>query len=117
MQAIIKVMLNAADLSSAVKDFPCAQKWAKNHQQELFLQGDHETKLGLTTSPMCDRLRDRSHFASSQEEHLRCVVLPVFDLLGLALPTVAAECVPAIKGNQTLWKREIALSLTSATAF
>ena len=104
-QLLMQVVLNLANLSSPAKPFTQAKEWALRQQAERFAQGDAEVQLGMTTSHMCDRLRDRAAFSRYEEEHLTCVVIPAFQMLGGFLPAVKSQCLPPLRHSQSEWKK------------
>ena len=106
-QLLMQVVLNLANMSSPVRPFTQAKEWALGQQAERFAQGDVEVQLGMATSHMCDRLRDRGAFSRHEEEHLTYVVIPAFKMLGEFLPAVKSQCLPPLRHSQSEWKKTI----------
>mmetsp|Transcript_8193 Transcript_8193/g.9088 ORF Transcript_8193/g.9088 Transcript_8193/m.9088 type:complete len:630 (-) Transcript_8193:52-1941(-) len=85
---LIKIILKSADLSNPSKPFPIARYWANMIQEEFFLQGDKEKKLGLDYSPFCDRAT--SDLFKMQVNFIDFIVHPLFESVYKFLPKFLA---------------------------
>ncbi len=65
--------MQVADLGHLWQAWDCHKHWVELLEEEMFLQGDHEHKIGLQVSPMADRTKPG--ISSTQVPQLKDCVL------------------------------------------
>ncbi|CEL91796.1 unnamed protein product [Vitrella brassicaformis CCMP3155] len=76
---LLKLLIKAADIGHAAKEWSIHLKWTLRVQQEFWEQGDAEMLLGLPQSPLCDR--SNSDIPANQTGFLKYVAIPLFSLV------------------------------------
>jgi len=93
----LRMVLHCADISNPARPLKHCTEWGRRVQDELYIQGDLERKLGLNVTPACDRATMQAWH--SQAVFIRrlmrpCILTleplaPVF--VGLAMPNICAS--------------------------
>lgn len=86
--ALLDMLLKCADVSNPIRPLPLATYWSDMIQEENFLQGEHERRLGLPISPFMDRenpLREKMGVS-----FLDYIVMPLFSAVAKVLPSIGA---------------------------
>ncbi|KAL7668580.1 hypothetical protein ACOME3_009281 [Neoechinorhynchus agilis] len=98
---MLKMTIRMADGGTPCKPWNIYQRWAKAVQEEFYLQGDEEKKLGIDVTPNCDRRRVNE--LEVQIKFIKFSTLPILEILtdARALRPVSFEK-DAIKD----WKRK-----------
>eukprot|EP00914_Ancora_sagittata_P029282 GHVO01057878.1.p1 GENE.GHVO01057878.1~~GHVO01057878.1.p1 ORF type:complete len:434 (+),score=8.77 GHVO01057878.1:250-1551(+) len=81
-------VLKAADIAYVSMDTNLAEDWTYRLYNEFWAQGDKESKLGLTISPLCDRrnVEGTPNFFLSTQRFMTIIAAPlVFELCRLEL--------------------------------
>jgi hypothetical protein len=85
-----QMALKCADLSHMVDATSYHLKWVADLEQECFLQGDAEKRLGLPVTPLFDRTKPG--LTKSQVAFMEIVALPLFQALSEAFPDTQYLC-------------------------
>jgi hypothetical protein len=85
---LAQIIIKAADLSNAVRDFDQAIATTEKLMDEFFMQGDCESELGFEISPMCDR-NSAAPTPVGQIGFYRFVAGPLFSALHAFFPELA----------------------------
>jgi len=84
VRLVVATALKFADLGHSFKPFHLHEQWTARITEEFWLLGDREKSIGVPTSPLCDRERDRN-IAQSQMGFFQFICSPflkvVADLL------------------------------------
>jgi len=101
---VTKMCLKAGDLSHAALEWHQHYKWSMCLTEEFYRQGDEEARLGMPTSPLCNRM-DNSRLSTYQNGFLNFVVLPLFTELQAIDETGSVDkyCVERIRSNDRTW--------------
>eukprot|EP01053_Blabericola_migrator_P009439 Blabericola_migrator_1__9438@NODE_510_length_7944_cov_147_881554_g391_i0_p4_GENE_NODE_510_length_7944_cov_147_881554_g391_i0NODE_510_length_7944_cov_147_881554_g391_i0_p4_ORF_typecomplete_len301_score25_17PDEase_I/PF00233_19/6e28_NODE_510_length_7944_cov_147_881554_g391_i020792981 len=106
MWHMLKMIVKAADISHACVDWAQHLEWSCRIQEEFYQQGEEESQLGYTKSPLCDR-DSHTSYPKSQKGFLEFVVAPLFlelreaDTEGL----IASACLNQLYSNKDVWAR------------
>ena len=100
-QEIINLVIHSADIAHNTKPFVLSEKWCEYLTEEFHQQGDKEKSLNLPVSFLCDR--DTSNVPKSQIGFINFVIIPTFDLLKDAFPSLEYLLVNA-KKNLAEWE-------------
>ncbi|EKX54147.1 hypothetical protein GUITHDRAFT_43702, partial [Guillardia theta CCMP2712] len=101
---LLKAVLHVCDISNPAKPRELAISWTERCIEEFFSQGDQEKSLGLPVSPQCNR--ETTSIPDSQIGFIEFVVLPSFQVLSTALPTIKDVCLPNLHSNLNYWKEK-----------
>eukprot|EP00756_Hemistasia_phaeocysticola_P038729 Hpha_TRINITY_DN16778_c4_g1::TRINITY_DN16778_c4_g1_i2::g.77547::m.77547/K13761/PDE9; high affinity cGMP-specific 3',5'-cyclic phosphodiesterase 9 len=102
--------LRICDLAAWGRPLELHKKWMDRVREEFYLQGDKETKLGLSPSTYHDtqwttaRERDDSDFAAGQVHFIDSVVLPLFGEMQRLVPEMEQFAKEA-KENRAHWEQ------------
>merc|ERR1712151_312564 len=75
IQQMQRMLMRAADVGHATKEWPAHVEWSKRITQEFHGQGDEELELGLPVGPL--NSREGFNFAKSQNGFLTFLCLPL----------------------------------------
>jgi hypothetical protein len=75
----MKMVVKCADVGNPAKRLNISQQWSHRVQEEFFLQGDEEKRLGLPISPFMDR--DKPNLSKSQIGFIDYIAKPLFECL------------------------------------
>jgi len=103
----LKLLLHTADISNPLKPFVINQAWASRVQDEFFLQGDEEKRLGLPVGMLNDR--DKVNRAGSEHGFISFLVCPlVFALVGCfpALHPLAGQMASNSQDWRNYWVQQ-----------
>ena len=84
---VLQLVLKAADMSHLAYNFDMHTQWVELLQEEMFLQGDHEIRMGLAPSALCDRTKPG--ITSSQADFIDFVALRMYKMLAEAFPSTS----------------------------
>lgn len=99
---LLQVTLKLADISHAFAlDWEGHQKWTGRMEEELYLQGDIENRLGMPVSVFMDRTK--AAFISSQAGFFDVFVLPLLEVLRKHFPD-AEPWVARATSNRDRWR-------------
>ena len=54
-QDLLNIIIHCGDLGTQTRDFETALSWTYLVQEEFFIQGDEERRLGFPVTNLCDR--------------------------------------------------------------
>ena len=87
-QNVLNLLIHASDLSNQSRPFHIARLWSELLiEGEFFVQGDKEKVLNLPVSFLCDR--ETVNLPKSQVGFIAGLILPMFKIIGTAIPDVA----------------------------
>ncbi len=101
-QSLFDFMIHSADLAHNTKLFNISLKWVELLSEEFWLQGDKEKSMNLPVSFLCDR--ENYNIPKSQVGFIKGFVIPTFDCLVNAFPTLKFVLVNA-KTNLNRWQK------------
>lgn len=78
---LAKTCIKAADICHSALPWEMHYAWSCRCVEEFFEQGDEERRLGVPTSPLCDRNATAENLVKSQSGFIQIVCLPLFDAL------------------------------------
>jgi len=92
----LQMALKVADLGHCALPLDQHIEWVKRLEEELFVQGDEERRLGLAISPLMDRRLPGVSAPESQAGFYQVVVLPLFLVWAKSYPS----CEPLLRQAQ-----------------
>ncbi len=95
-------LLHACDIAGQAKAKHLALIWATRVFAEFFHQGDVENRLGLPTSPLCDR--SSTVISSAEIGFIKFIMQPTFDLVMQLLPNGGEACLRELEHNLEYWR-------------
>ena len=100
---IFRLVMKAADIGHAAKNFELHEKWCKLVVEEFYEQGDLEKELGLPVSMYCDRAT--TDISKSQAGFIKNIVYPLFTTLNSIVLSEMIEinCLGQIRNNELYW--------------
>lgn len=100
----IKLILKCADINNPAKPLPVVKIWTERVMEEFFHQGDLEKAKGMDVSPLCDRATVSR--AKSQMGFINFVVMPLFEVLCIMIPSVRTKHIQFLKASADYWKSQ-----------
>jgi len=113
---LLDTLLHAADLSNPAKPREIALAWSRRVNEEFWLQGDEERRLGLAISPMCDREAGMAVIPQSQLGFINFVVRPLYNPLA-ELVAEAEQFKEQMAENVAFWEEKKGESATFEQLF
>jgi len=101
---MLDVVLHAADISNPTKPRPAMLRWIHHLLDELWTQGDEESRLGLEVSPLCDRAAGQTSVPKTQLGFIDFVIQPLFAPI-TALVHEAQEATQNLEENKAFWQQ------------
>merc|ERR1719461_159562 len=105
-QLLFKGIIKMGDLSHSCKPLECHKIWTEKINEEFCRQGDKEKKLGLSVSPLCDRVGQ--DVPSGQIGFYTFIVTPLFTTCTKFFHENGGfqEALNQIEINTNYWKAE-----------
>ena len=110
----MEICLKCADIGHCAKELDLHKRWTSLLAQELFLQGDKESSLGLPVSPLCNR--ETLVLCKSQVSFITAFVQPLYlqweELVRRAMEGRGEDkmevtiCLQHIRDNLLFWECE-----------
>mmetsp|Transcript_11580 Transcript_11580/g.13396 ORF Transcript_11580/g.13396 Transcript_11580/m.13396 type:complete len:948 (+) Transcript_11580:322-3165(+) len=85
---LLEICIKVSDIGHAGKAWDLHKVWSMRIQDEFFLQGDEEKKLGMKVSPFMDRHCPRK--AANQAGFFRYIAKPLYDAIYTVFPPFGA---------------------------
>ena len=111
-QMALAVALKCGDVGHSSKTLELHKIWSRRVTEEFWNQGDHEARLGIPVTQLCDR---KINIAKSQDGFLNFVALPLFEGFGKFIEKhVGPEsfskynqtCTAQVKKNKEYWLQQ-----------
>ena len=96
---LLSVVIKWADLGHCAKPTLLHDAWSARVQDEFFTLGDHENRIGIQVSPLCDREEEGFTLPKSQIGFLRFVCIPLYAVLA---DLVDPKMAPWLQLNENL---------------
>jgi high affinity cGMP-specific 3',5'-cyclic phosphodiesterase 9 len=91
---ILELLIKCADVSNALRPLHLAKAWSDLVQEEMFLQGDDEDKLGLGISAFMDRNEPQQPRLGITFADF--MVIPLYRAIAQAIPTMEQHIRPIL---------------------
>lgn len=101
--ALMTIVLKVADLGHLARPTVTHRIWVEALQEEFWMQGDREIKLGMQPMPMLDRSA-QERIGSSQVGFIEVIALPLFHTLVDAVPLAKCQ-LEAVQVNRDYWRQ------------
>eukprot|EP01137_Pigoraptor_chileana_P006466 Opistho-2@3215 len=99
-ELLLEILIKCGDVSNPMRPFHLAKYWSDMIQEENFLQGDQEKKLGIPSSPFMDR--ENPQQAKMSVSFIDFIVAPLFRSVSKVVPAIE-ECLPALAATREYW--------------
>mmetsp|Transcript_81685 Transcript_81685/g.144698 ORF Transcript_81685/g.144698 Transcript_81685/m.144698 type:complete len:177 (-) Transcript_81685:95-625(-) len=113
---IMEIMLHASDISGQCKPHDIMLGWTQRITEEFWSQGDEESEIGISISPLCDRESGYKAIPKSQMGFIDFVVQPLYALV-VKLAPGAEEATEILAQNKAFWEDQNAKQATYADLF
>lgn len=101
--SLMVVALKAADLGHLARPTSTHRNWVEALQEEFWMQGDREIRLGMQAIPMFNRFAGE-RIGASQVGFIEVVALPLFVTLVEAMPYAEPQ-LDAVTQNRDFWTK------------
>jgi len=100
-RCFMTALLQCADLSNEARGFQFSRLWAPLVQQEFFLQGDREAKVGMPVKNSFDRVN--CVLGAEQAQFISDLCLPLYEQVSRLIPKIS-QCISNQRNNLETWK-------------
>lgn len=98
----LQMLLHCADISNPARPLHQCSEWGKRVQEELYIQGDKERRLGLPVTKLCDRYSSAP--AEAQTKFIQRIMKPCMHALRPIAPGFVSLVEPHITQSVIYWK-------------
>ena len=101
----LSAMLHFADISNPGRPWELTHEWGIRVQEEQFLQGDEEIRLGLAVSRNCDRKEDST--SHNQLKFISNVMKPFSETIAVLAPNFIEMINIHVQESLQKWKADL----------